>query len=77
MANINRLTVHHSWSLFKRFQDRHPEKAYGDNFTYTEIAARPKYHQAVLYVLALATFIAGIIFPPVSLPRFLVPTHLF
>lgn len=69
MGNINRLVVHHTWSLFKRSQDRYPEKVYGDNFTYTEIVAKPKHHQAMLYLLALLAFVAGIIFPPVSLPR--------
>ena len=77
MCSINRLTVHHTWSLFKRSQDRHPEKVYGDHFTYTEILPRPKYFQAVLYVLALSTFLASVIFPPVSPPRLLEPMSLF
>ena len=68
MGGINRLAVQHTWSLFKRSQAQHPEKVYGDNFTYSEITAKPKYHQAVLYVLAISAFIAGILFPPVSLP---------
>ena len=66
MCRINRLVVHHTWSLFKRSQDRHLEKVYGDDFSYTEIAAKPRYHQAVIYLLALSTFIAGVLFPPVS-----------
>jgi hypothetical protein len=74
MCNINRLVVHHTWSLFKRFQDRHPEKVYGDNFTYTEIAAKPRYYQVVLYLLALSAFLASVLFPPVSPPRLLEPT---
>jgi len=68
MGGINRLAVQHSWSLFKRAEARYPEKAYGDNFTYSEITAKPKYYQAVLYVFAISAFIAGILFPPVSLP---------
>jgi len=66
MCTINRPVVQHTWSLFKRSRDRHPENVYGDNFTYSEIAAKPKYHQAALYVLALYAFLAGILFPPVS-----------
>jgi len=77
MYNINRLVVHHTWSLFKRTQDRYPEKAYGDNFTYTEITAMPRYHQALLYVFALSTFVASILFPPVSFPRLLELVRLF
>ena len=69
MGGINRLAVHHTWSLFKRSQSLYPEKAYGDNFSYSEITAKPRYHQAVLYVFAVSAFIAGILFPPVSLPN--------
>ena len=68
MYSINRPVVHHTWSLFKRSQDRHPENVYGDNFVYAEIAAKPKYYQAVLDLLALYVFLAGILFPPVSPP---------
>ena len=67
MYSINRPVVQHTWSLFKRSRDRHPENVYGDNFVYSEIAAKSKYHQAVLYVLVLYVFLAGILFPPVSL----------
>ena len=71
MCRINRLVVHHTWSLFKRSQDRYPEKVYGDNFTYGEIVAKQSFHQAALYILGLSVFIAGLLFPPVRLPRLL------
>ena len=67
MYSINRPVVQHTWSLFKRSRDRHPEKVYGDKFVYSEILAKSQYHQAVLYVFALYVFLAGILFPPVSL----------
>ena len=68
MCKINRLVVHHTWSLFKRSEDRHPEEAYGDTFTYTEIAAKPRYYQAMSYMFALSALLAGILFLPVSPP---------
>jgi len=68
MYSINRPVVQHTWSLFKRSQNLHPEKVYGDNFVYSEIGAKPKYYQAVLDLLGLYVFLAGILFPPVSLP---------
>lgn len=70
MCPINRLVVHHTWSLFKGSRDRHPEKAYGDNFTYNEIIARPKFYEAMLYLLGLSTLFASFLFSPVS-PCFL------
>ena len=65
MCYINRLVVHHTWSLFKRSQDRYPEKVYGDNFTYGEIVAKPSFHQVALYLLGLSAFAVGLLFPPV------------
>ena len=70
MCPINRLVVHHTWSLFTRSQDRHPERVYGNDFAYNEIVARPRYYQAVLYVLGLSALVAGLLFWPVRLPRF-------
>jgi len=67
MYRINRPTVQHTWSLFKRSQDRHPENFYGDNFVYSEIYATSQYYQTVIYLLALYASLACILFPPVSL----------
>ena len=69
MCPINRLVVHHTWSLFKRSQDRYPEKVYGDNFTYHEIVAKPSFYQAVLYLLGLSVLAAGLLFAPVRPPH--------
>jgi len=72
MCSINRLVVHHTWSLFKRSQDRYPEKVYGDNFTYGEVVAKPSIRRTVLYLFGLLVFAAGLVFPPVRprLPEF-------
>ena len=76
MCSINRLVVHHTWSLFKRSQGRHPEKVYGDNFTYCEIVAKPSIQRTVLYILGLLVFAASLVFPPVR-PRLLEFVFLF
>lgn len=76
MCSINRLVVHHTWSLFKRSQDQHPEKVYGDNFTYCEIVAKPSIQRTVLYILGLLVFAASLVFPPVR-PRLLEFVSLF
>ena len=65
MCPINRLVVHHTWSLFKRSRDQRPEKVYGDNFAYNEIIATPRFYEAVLHLLGLSVFIAGLLFSPV------------
>ena len=70
MCPINRLVVHHTWSLFMRSQDQHPERVYSDNFGYNEIVARPRYYQAVLHVLGLSVLVAGLLFSPVRFPHF-------
>ena len=68
MCPINRLVVHHTWSLFKRSQGQHPEKAYGDKFTYNEILAMPSFPRAMLYLLGFSVFIVGLLFSPVRPP---------
>ena len=68
MGPINRLVVHHTWSLFKRSEDQHPEKTYGDKFTYHEIIATPSLHRAILLLLGLYVFLAGLMFSPVRPP---------
>jgi hypothetical protein len=67
MSPINRLVVHHTWSLFRRSQDQRPDNVYGDNFTYEEIIATPRFYKAVFYLLGLSAFLAGLLFPPVRL----------
>lgn len=70
MCPINRLIVHHTWSLFERSRARGPEKTYGNNFTYDEIIATPKFLKAVLYLVGVSTFLASLLFPPVCLSYF-------
>jgi len=67
MCPINRLVVHHTWSLFRRSRDRRPDNVYGDDFTYNEIIATPRFYQAVFYLLGLSAFIVSLLFPPVRL----------
>lgn len=64
MCPINRLVVHHTWSLFERSRARGPEKVYGNNFTYEEIIATPNFLKAVVYLVGVSTFIAGLLFSP-------------
>lgn len=65
MCPMNRLVVHHTWSLFKRSRDRCPENVYGDSFTYNEIISRSRFYEAVFYLLGGLAFIVGFMFPPV------------
>ena len=67
MCPVNRLVVHHTWSLFRRSRDRRPDNDYGDNFTYDEIMATSSFYKAVFYLVGVSTFIASLIFPPVRL----------
>ncbi|KAF9649489.1 hypothetical protein BDM02DRAFT_3186249 [Thelephora ganbajun] len=60
----NRLVVQHTWSLFKRSQDRHPEKVYGDGFKYNEILPVPDPFRALLITLVYYTTVAALLFPP-------------
>lgn len=70
MCPINRLVVHHTWSLFSRFRDRRPDNLYGDNFTYDEIIATSRFYKAVFYLLGISAFIGSLLFPPVSLSAY-------
>ena len=62
---INRQTVHHSWSLFERNKDAHPENAYGDKFRYDECLKTPNPISALFVVFSTFLFVVALFISPV------------
>lgn len=63
---VNRQTVHHSWSLFERNRDAHPEDAYGDKFRYDECLRVPGPVSALVVGFSTFFFAVAPLISPVS-----------
>lgn len=63
---VNRQTVHHSWSLFERNKDSHPEGAYGDKFRYDAFLKTPGPISALFVDFSILLFVAALLISPVS-----------
>lgn len=62
---LNRQTVHHSWSLFQRNKDAHPEDAYGEKFRYDECMKTSGPISALLVGLSISLFLIALLISPI------------